>query len=571
MKKLLLLIAFLLLLVLPWFCTHAQSSANQFTSNTNSGTYAFGLNPGWYSTAWSTQRICDLGSEIGAHSFRMQLYDSYLSKYGLTSLLSDYEHLQSMGAKEIAVMVGGVSDEHKWNPFNQTDTWNGVTYDAGKLFKGMYEPIWNGDGSVNPQNTYAQYLYDVVTTYGRYVTYWEVWNEPDFTYSSAGWEGATTWFTRDPTAEELVNLRATVPYYVRLLRISWEVIKRLCPEAHVCTGGLGINGFLAALLRLTDNPVDGSVTQDYPLKGGAYFDVLSFHTYPEFSYDVKHWDNALGGQLYNRHSDAAVAGHFRYKQRFSDLLSQAGYNGVTYPKKLFICTETGMSRVMDNDNVGSVEIQRNYLLKCHVKTLMEGTIRQTYWYQTGDTGEDHWGQFGCYFDFSTSPSATLSNQGKALQTLSSLLYGATYDEAKTAALHLPSTVDGGAFKRASGEVVYCLWAKTSTDLSEQAFATLTLPASKKTAWDGSVSSVSGITELSGTPAFFEPLQALPIQDNRLLKPPAKKRYEVKIYNQVYQYLGERREVELSELKRTLRPGMYILYYKGQHEFFNKVQ
>jgi hypothetical protein len=278
---------------------------------------------------------------------------------------------------------------------------------------------------------------------------------------------------------------------------------------------LGNRSFLAALLRSTDNPNGGAVEQDYPLTAGAYFDVLSFHTYPEFSWDVKHWDNAVGGQVYNRHSDACLSGHFRYQTRFNDLLVQAGYDGVRMPRKHFICTETGTSRVMDNDNVGSSEIQRNYLLKCHIKTLMNGNIKQTYWYQTGDSGvdPDHWGAFGLFYYFGDNPplTATASDQGKALSTLTHLLYGCVYDEAKTLALHLPSTVDGGAFKRPDGTYLYALWAKTTTDLSEQASATLLLPDAlhKTTLWDGTTWDIGSSVALNATPQFVSPLASPP--------------------------------------------------------------
>jgi hypothetical protein len=520
-------------------------SANEFTAyRPYTGRYSYGLNPGWYYyvapdgswvSNWGTQNLIDLGTGnaskgvkgVGAKTYRMKVTDEYLTLYGQTSLLPDYQYLQSIGAKEIAAFVGEPSAA------DRLDTLFPGASEKSKVFKGMYEPIWldAAQTQINPANTFAKYLYNAVKTYGDYITFWEIVNEPDFTYGSGGWLGdmnppaAGSWFDHDPTPADLVNLQAPVQYYIRLLRISWEVIKKLQPNDYICTGGIGNRSFLAALLRNTDNPNGGKVTPEFPLKAGAYFDVLSFHTYPEFSWDVKHWDNSIGGQLYNRHSDAAVSGHFRYKNNMDSLLRVNGYNGVQYPAKQFICTETGMSRVMDNDNVGSNEIQRNYMMKAHVKTQMDGQIKQTYWFQTADgtTAPDHWGQFGCYYYFGDKMpyNATPTDQGIALKTTSDLLYGRTYDANRTAALGLPATMDGAAFKGSDGSYIYVLWAKTSTDLSETASATYSFPAAivvngtvSKKEWNFSQTNAATTLgslniPLSGTPAFFEIVAGVP--------------------------------------------------------------
>lgn len=543
-----LLMVFCMATILPAFAQTSSSipTANSFASyKPYAGQYSYGLNPGWYYyvapngawiSNWSTQNLMDIGSGnkekgvkgIGAKSYRMKLTDDYLSTYGLTSLLPDYQHLQTVGAKEIAVFVGEPSSA------NRLDTVFPGGTEKSKVFKGMYEPIWldAAQTQINPANTYANYLYNVVKTYGDYVSFWEIVNEPDFTYGAGGWLGdidppaAGSWFDHDPTPADLVNLQAPIQYYIRLLRISWEVIKKLQPTDYICTGGIGNRSFLAALLRNTDNPDGGKVTAAFPEKAGAYFDVLSFHTYPEFSYDVKHWDNSIGGQLYNRHSDAAVSGHLRYKRNMDSLLKVNGYNGVQYPAKQFICTETGMSRVMDNDNVGTNDIQRNYMIKCHVKTQMDGQIRQTYWFQTADGSAtpDHWGMFGCYYYFGDKMpyNATPTDQGISLKTTSDLLYGRSFDAERTAALQLPSNVDGGAFKAADGSYVYVLWAKTTTDLSETATATYSFPAALapngsllKKNWnfsqtDSSVTTSSINVQLGGTPAFFEVVATIPV-------------------------------------------------------------
>jgi hypothetical protein len=525
-------------IILSTFLFSAQGQFSNYANNAAnvpvySGQYRYGMNPGYYYyvnsqgaeiSNWRTQHIIDLGVGyngalgVGAHSFRMKITDEFLYYFGDSSLLADFQHLQTVGCQEITAFIGEPS------PLNRWDTAFYSGFDATtKTFRGLYEPVWldYSEQVINPDNTFAAYLFKIVKIYGPYVKFWEIVNEPDFTYGAGGWLGdidppaAGSWFDHDPTPEDLVNLRVPIEYYIRMLRISWEVIKHLYPNSYICTGGIGNRSFLAALLRNTDNPVDGSVNAQYPLKGGAYFDCLSFHTYPEFSRLLKHWDNTIGGNVYERHSDRAVEGHLLFKHNFDSILRVNGYNGITYPKKVFIVTETGMSRVMDNDNVGSVEIQRNYLLKCHVKTLMEGTIRQTYWYQTGDGLDStyHWDCFGLfkYFGASMPYTATPSDQGWGMKTESALLYGKTYDGVQTAALALPITIDGGAFRDSAGNYTYVLWAKTTTDLSESASATYSFPAGTDSLirydWNwsetGTTTTISpNSVPLTATPSFF---------------------------------------------------------------------
>jgi pimeloyl-ACP methyl ester carboxylesterase len=506
----------------------SSPTANDFESyNPYEGKYGYGLNPGWYGSNWSTQQIVDLGAGnnvkgIGGKAFRMQIYDNYMGWYGDSSLIGDYEHLQMLGSTETTVMIGGPRDANKWD----TAFYSGTDSKA-KVFKGLYEPIFI-NGEVNPKNTFAAYLYKVVKIYGKYIKFYEVWNEPDFTYGDGGWLGDSnppnpnSWFFHDPTPEDLVNLRTPVQYYIRMLRISWEVIKKYQPNAYVCTGGIGNRSFLDALLRNSDNPDGGKVTNEFPLKGGAYFDILSFHTYPEFL--LRNWAEAgepasADGFYYYRHSDSAIAKHLMIKNRMDALLHSYGYDASNYPAKQFICTETGMSRQTDASQFGGNEVQRNYMIKAHVKTQMDGQIKQTYWFSSADgvnAATDHWDAFGCYYYFGDKQpyNATPTDQGIAMKTTSDLLYGRTYDASRTAAINLPASIDGGAFKGNDGSYVYVLWAKTSTDLSEKASGKISFPASiissgyvVKKDWNFSSTDSSTIlssanVELTGAPAFF---------------------------------------------------------------------
>src|SRR5690606_28297851 len=186
---------------------------------------------------------------------------------------------------------------------------------SSKMFKNMYEPIWDGGKNgtpVNDNNPMALYVYKTALEYGGTVRFWEIWNEPDYTSSDKGWQpptAADSWWKRDPAPCELNNLQAPVQHYIRALRIAYEVIKYVDPNDFVCIGGIGYESFLDAVLRNTDNPSGGKVTSAYSKKGGAYFDCLSYHSYP--MYGTREYIN--GKWIPQRHSDKAVEVFLREK------------------------------------------------------------------------------------------------------------------------------------------------------------------------------------------------------------------------------------------------------------------
>jgi hypothetical protein len=490
--------------------------ANSFSSQVNyTGNYRYGVNQGYY-PGWSAENTATIavGSPaanikgVGVKSFRVPLYDDFLSSWGLTVELGKFQAYANLGADDNTAFVGSPDPSHR-----DPTTYPGAP-EQSKTFKNLYEPIWldAAQTQVNPNNYYAKYLYDVVKTYGPYVKFWEVVNEPDFTYSSAGWMGdqnplpSGSWFDHNPTPDELVNLRAPIFSYIRMLRISWEIVKKLQPNDFVCLGGIGYRSFLDAILRNTDNPTDGTANTNYPAKGGAYFDVVSYHSYPMYNVTVG-----------NRQSDAAAASYIATKNSMDALASTYGYNGSQYPKKQFICTETGVSRIMSGSNWGSNDGQRNYIIKASVLS-QKNSIRQVYWFSLGDgtDGTNPHERMGLYYYFggSTPYNQTASDEGKALKTTSDLLYGKAYDAARTSNLNLPSSVEGAAFRAADGTYTYVLWAKTTGDLSENAAANYTFSNSVVASanlvrkdWDFSETNNSSTISktnvaLSGSPSFF---------------------------------------------------------------------
>ena len=294
---------------------------------------------------------------------------------------------------------------------------------------------------------------------------------------------AGNWWDRDPDPCESI-LRAPIEHYIRTLRISWEIIKTLAPDDYVVVAGVGFESFLDAILRNTDNPNGGSITPEYPHRGGAYFDVMGFHTYPDIDGSVRAYNSQIGGFEYFRHSDAAAKGVTRRQNNYQAILDNYGYDGATYPKKEWIITEFNVPRVQFNPNSmsGGDDLQINYIIKATIEA-MRADIRQIHAYTLGDKKREseastEFDLLGMYkFLGDAYPDNEVMNPiGVSYKTVSDMLYGTTFDAQRTAAMNLPENVGGGAFRKASGEYVYSLWAVTMTDQSEFANANYSFPA-----------------------------------------------------------------------------------------------
>jgi hypothetical protein len=508
--------------VSPYVALAALPTANDFSSVVPyTGLYAYGSNMGYYGQHFKDQDIAQLAYNVGSRTVRPSLPDWLITGYGADARVTAFQFYQQLGMRDLTAFVGEPNDPKERGtsgPDNRETMRFPGADERARTFKGLYEPVWldSAKTQINPSNTYAAYLYKTVKNYGQYVKFWEIVNEPDFTYGSNGWQDSSqksSWWNVNPTPDELTNLKAPIYYYVRELRVAWDVIKTLQPNAYVATGGIGYPSFLDALLRNTDNPVDGSVTAEYPLKAGAYFDVLSFHTYP--MYGLRHWDNSIMGFVYTRHSDGALDTHLKSKTDFNAVLEKFGYNGTTYPKKQWMVTETDLPQEPVSGECGDAVAARNYIVKAHIAGQANG-LMQTYKYGLGesdDNGNPAFNVMGVYGNLSPS-TTTIANapkteEFKAMKTLSSSLYGTTYDAARTSMLNLPSNVRGAAFKDPNGSYVYALWAVTSIDKSESASVSYTFPFSfsgTRRDWDysatGAVVSAGQTVTLTGSPSYF---------------------------------------------------------------------
>ncbi|HHB79813.1 MAG TPA: HYR domain-containing protein [Saprospiraceae bacterium] len=426
-------------------------------------------------------------SGIGATTARPALFESFMEAWGYDSRVFTFQHMKNLGMTDMTCIVGFPSEAHRDHTVYCSD---GITESA--LFANLYTPIWD-DGEngtpYNDENYYAAYLYKTVSLYKDHVKFWEIWNEPGFDLTwNTGWRppGDTegNWWDENPDPCDYV-LHAPIEHFIRTMRISYEIIKTVDPDAYVVLAGVGFESFLDAMLRNTDNPLDGSVTDDYPLGGGAYFDVMGFHTYPDIDGTLGYFDAGINDWVRYRHSDAAVDGMRLRQEKYQDLLAQYGYDGITYPKKEWIVTENNTPRVAFSPiTMASEESQINYILKT-VVTAMRQNIRQIHPYQLADRktlaqATDEYDLMGMYLNFTgTTPYQALekTKEGIAYKSSSDALFKTIFDTARTAQMNIPDSLDGGAFlDPINNRYVYVLWAKTTVDLSEEAEGMYSFPA-----------------------------------------------------------------------------------------------
>ena len=530
---------------------HAQVSttAHDYIPPYN-GSFGYGVNFGGYGTSsnvnvngefvpWLDEELAEIATGnpaagipgAGVTSVRLGFPDSFANQFGFDIRLDAFNRYNQLGLKDHTMFLNGPAIQHK----DFTEYCPGV---PSAIFQNLHTPIWDNGANGTPyndQNFYARYVYETVSRYGKWVKYWEVWNEPDFTDSTnstdaPGVDGS--WWTNDPSPCDLngaFGIRAPISHYVRMLRITYEVVKTLYPDSYVATGGLGYPSFLDAILRNTDNPINGDVSAEYPLKGGAYFDVVSWHYYPHVDEAFKLWNNDRMDFDYFRYSDAAYDEFIQRDREYEAVLESRGYNGIVYPRKLKINTETNLPRieVLNANSAGGNQLQANYNLKAMFASQAVG-LDHLHLFHIGESRDENnvwlpqhqFDMMGLYKNLLTQNKNTAEHTpaGIALKTMSDILEGYWYDAGKTNQLQLPSNVRGGAFSNGAGETTYMLWARTFRDRSEEASVSYTFPPSVpwtsnssttllKKEWNhfatGQTATISfNNVQLNGNPAFF---------------------------------------------------------------------
>ncbi len=183
----------------------------------------------------------------------------------------------------------------------------------------------------------------------------------------------------------------------------------------------------------------------------------------------------------DRFSDKAAQVFVDGKKGFEAVLAKYGYDGVALPEEgLYRHRAERRARRQIGETLGGIELQRNFTIKALVKA-QQADIRQLYWFVTGesknydDPSADSFNLMGFYENLTRDKPGQqkITGQGIANRTTFQQLYGWAYDSAATAALALPATIDGAAFRQGN-KLRYVLWAKTSKDRDETASATISL-------------------------------------------------------------------------------------------------
>ncbi len=479
-------------------------------------------------------------SGIGARATRPGFSEWYTTYFGYDTHIPIFQHYETLGMTDLTCIIGFPADEHRDTKSYCSDG------TRSEMFSNLYTPIWDNWANGTPyndENYLAAYMYKLVSTYKDHVKFWEIWNEPGFDHSGdLGWRpkgSPGNWFDNDP--DPCANhTKAPIQHFIRTLRICYDVIKTIDPDAYVALSGVGYESFLDAVLRNTDNPNGGGINPDYPLTGGAYFDVMGFHTYPDIDGSVKKWNPSTSDWDYHRNSDAAAQGVINRKTTYEKRLALYGYDGITYPRKEWICTEMNTPRVkFDKKSMASEASQVNYIIKA-VVNAMKINLRQIHPYQLADTkktweARDEFDLMGMYLNMEdTQPYNQLvkTKEGIAYKTLSDFVFGTTYDPVKTTAMHLSDDLDGAAFWDVEKKhFKYIIWAKTKLDLDETASGTFTFPnifginKLKKHDWDFSETGIRQDMNaesiiLSGRPIYLEEDEVSMVSQITLNCPPS---------------------------------------------------
>lgn len=483
-------------------CRHAFN-ANDVVPTLPEG-FDMGVNMGYYPPWYSDKALAALATQFGAQSIRPGLFHHFLDRYGYDSRLPEFSYYRdSLGLRNIVAIIGYPSETAR-------DTQTYCSAQRSALFKHLYQPIWDqGENGtpVNDENPYALYVWETARRYKGLIKIYEIWNEPDFN-TDKGWRPwgmPGNWWQSPPQPCD-TRLYAPFFHYLRTLRISYEVIKRVDPEALVAVGGLGWPSYLDAICRYTDEPLEGEVDPEhYPYKGGAYFDCMSFHAYPQL----------LNPRLQN--SDAALDAMWRLKSEFETVLLSHAYDDIVYPSKHWICSEFNIPRQNFGAKPDSAQI--NFWCKSMVMAPAHG-MRQMHLYsladeKTGNATDPAFASMGMFQNLeNVKPgNARPNNLAWAYKTVSSLLNGFIFDSTRTRELQLPENIRGGAFSDKTGRYVYVLWAITSNGNSENAEAAYAFPEAlglqklEARFWDFSRSGVSVLYNanhliLNGSPVFL---------------------------------------------------------------------
>ena len=387
--------------------------------------YRLGNGIGWFESSYPSDSVRNLMAYAGYDGMRKKLRADLFERWGYgieleTCILND-----KYGILDVVGYLARPADMHSSNKSDNSE----LCYPAN-----LYEPIWLDNGKVNPKNYWASFVNKTVTTYKKYIKIWETWNEPDYVKNV----DTSKWETSPPNPDDLLHWHGTIFEYIRLLRITYEVAKKVDPDCWVATGGLGYPSFLDAIMRYTDNPDNGKLTKEYPAYGGAYFDCDAYHKYPQWgSYDME-----TGESFDDIGSDSHAKKVVILKKNHRYVMKKYGF-GDKYPEKLFVNTETGL-----NSKEGDL-VRRNWIIKLALICL-EYDVRQLHILNLQD--DDGMGDYAYVGTFVSNEEGYthLKDSSKGRQILKKMNLGKyVFDEQKSKKFResLPTNLTGIVLKR----------------------------------------------------------------------------------------------------------------------------
>ena len=415
--------------------------------------YRFGNGLGYVGGFWDDAKMANLSRKAGYDTQRKKLPEQHFETWGYNIELDDAKTNTALGILDVVGYLATPTKEHSSKVIDNPE----LCYPAN-----LYEPIFLNNGSVNPQNYWANYVYKTVSIYKNHIKIWETWNEPDYTrdYNQVG-----KWKTEPPDPKILTHWYGSIFSYIRLLRVTYEVAKKADPTCFVTAGGLGYPEFLHAILRYTDEPTKGEVTKDYPYTGGAYFDCDAYHQYPQYGVT----DIETGEKYDDNGSDMLALKVVILKKNHEYTLKQFGFDGNKYPKKIFVNTETGLKSEKSGSSIGGDLVRRNWILKLALYSI-KYDVKQTHMLNLADDGTG----MGDFTNIKETKSieegfSRLKSSSKGRLVLQKIRIGKfMYDSEKTQEFlkTLPQTATGMVLKRKFpkeegeeyySEIIYSAW------------------------------------------------------------------------------------------------------------------
>ena len=464
----------------------------------NSLQYRMGNGLGYIENSWDDTRMANLNTYAGYDGQRKKLPEQHFQNWGYGIELGDAQTNTKLGILDVVGYLATPTKPHSSNATSNAE----LCYPDH-----LYEPIWLSDGTVNPNNYWAYYVNQTVTIYKEHIKIWETWNEPDYTtnYGEIG-----KWSTEPPNKSVLSHWYGTIFDYIRLLRITYEVAKKADPDCFVATGGLGYPEFLDAILRYTDNPDNGKVTNEYPAYGGAYFDCDAYHQYPKYGVTDIETKEAYD----DKGSDMLAKKVVILKKNHHYTIKKHGF-GTKYPEKIFINTETGY----DSDNKEPTElVRRNWILKMALYQI-EYDIKQIHMLILSDGGSGS-GDFSNLGKFVSVEEGAkhIKSSSKAriiLKKMNLGKYAFDSDKTKQFRQSLPQNMTGIVLKRKFpkvenetyySEYMYSIWLICNKEeVKDEVNYQLNLPFNpKKLDWEGKEEILSKDSKIyvSSTPVFL---------------------------------------------------------------------